>query len=92
MAQALSMLVSKYPDSLRIVVSSAGLVGPRSLPGLPISFAKITTRRRPRRRYADTRPNDNYDRRMIIAPAPRTKRPNDSGGLYTVEYCLIPHG
>jgi hypothetical protein len=52
-AQALSMLVEIYPQSLRILVCSASIMGPQSLPGFPISFARVNTQRRPRKRYDD---------------------------------------
>jgi hypothetical protein len=51
LALALSVLMTTYPQSVRILVSSAVIAGPQSLPGLPFSFAKVNTRRRPRKRY-----------------------------------------
>ncbi|KAK0636782.1 hypothetical protein B0T17DRAFT_89961 [Bombardia bombarda] len=54
--QALAALVRAYPKTLKVLVSSGHIIGPQSLPGLPISFAKVNTRRRPRRIYYDGPP------------------------------------
>ncbi|KAJ9144050.1 hypothetical protein NKR23_g6060 [Pleurostoma richardsiae] len=48
--EALSLLVSAHAASLRVIITTAQVVSPLALPGLPISFATINTRRRPRRR------------------------------------------
>ncbi|KAL7935702.1 hypothetical protein V8C35DRAFT_297994 [Trichoderma chlorosporum] len=55
MADALSMLVKMHPSSLRIIVTTRQAVPPSMLPGLPISFAVLSTRRRPRNRYPRSR-------------------------------------
>ncbi|KAH8891769.1 hypothetical protein GQ53DRAFT_719454 [Thozetella sp. PMI_491] len=64
-AQALSILVKSYPKSLRIFVTTAQVVTAQMLPGLPICFSEVKTRRRPRRRF-DDRPK-RY-RPLLIAP------------------------
>ncbi|KAK3390059.1 hypothetical protein B0H63DRAFT_464717 [Podospora didyma] len=70
MAQALSILVRSFPKSLRVVVSSAKVVGPDALPNLPISFANINTRRRPRRRRNEAMSNS----LLRLPRAQRTRR------------------
>ncbi|UKZ63902.1 uncharacterized protein TrAtP1_005123 [Trichoderma atroviride] len=47
-AQVLSMLVKMHPRNIRIIVTSGRVVSPPMLPGLPISFAVVSTKRRPR--------------------------------------------
>ncbi|KAK6449333.1 hypothetical protein FP744_10005583 [Trichoderma asperellum] len=47
-AKTLSVLVSVH-QNLRIVVTTGEVVPPSILPGLPISFAVVSTKRRPRR-------------------------------------------
>lgn len=47
-AKSLSMLVKIHPN-LRIIVTTGEVVPPSILPGLPISFAVVSTKRRPRR-------------------------------------------
>lgn len=53
MAHIFSKLVNAFPKTLKIVITTNQIVDAKSLPGLPISFATINTRRRPRRRYED---------------------------------------
>lgn len=47
-AFALSMLVKMHPRNLRIIITTGQIVSPSTLPGLPISFAVVNTKRRPR--------------------------------------------
>ncbi|KAI3320956.1 hypothetical protein HD806DRAFT_546781 [Xylariaceae sp. AK1471] len=90
LAQALSMLVRMYPQSLRVLVSSASIVGPQSLPGLPISFAKVNTRRRPRKRYDDSWPKKaSVIGQLGLMPPPAVRRPTPQ---YVEWGRLIPHG
>jgi hypothetical protein len=51
--QSLSELVKMFPESLKIIITTGQIVSAEEIPGLPISFATINTRRRPRRRYED---------------------------------------
>jgi hypothetical protein len=85
LALALTMLMGTYPQSLRILVTSADIAGPESLPGLPFSFAKVNTRRRPRKRnYEYSRPKEVEYERVRIVPK-RVEPPS-------TENRLIPHG
>jgi hypothetical protein len=52
-AQALSILVRAYPRTLRVIITTGQIATPQSSPRLPISFAMVSTRRPPRRRYED---------------------------------------
>lgn len=49
-ARVLSELVKTHPHNLRIIVTTGKVVPPFMLPSLPISFAMVNTKRRPRRR------------------------------------------
>ncbi|KAH8807320.1 hypothetical protein F5884DRAFT_340380 [Xylogone sp. PMI_703] len=49
-AHALSILATTHSSSLRIIVTTGQVVSPYALPGLPVSFATVNTKRRPRRR------------------------------------------
>jgi hypothetical protein len=86
LALALTMLMGTYPQSLRILVTSAGIASPESLPGLPFSFAKVNTRRRPRKRnYEYSRIKEvEYERLRIL--------PKVTVELRSTENRLIPHG
>ncbi|PNP38118.1 hypothetical protein TGAMA5MH_09982 [Trichoderma gamsii] len=47
-ADALSMLVKLHRRNLKVIVTTGQVVSPSMLPGLPISFAVVSTKRRPR--------------------------------------------
>lgn len=47
-ADALSMLIKLHRRNLRIIITTGQVVSPSTLPGLPISFAIVSTKRRPR--------------------------------------------
>lgn len=49
-AGALSILARAQPNTVRVIVITGQIVSPSMLPGLPVSFAMVNTRRRPRRR------------------------------------------
>lgn len=46
--EVLSMLVKMYPRNVRIIITTGQVVSQLMLPGLPISFAVVRTKRRPR--------------------------------------------
>jgi hypothetical protein len=67
-ADALSMLVKMHPRSLRVIVTTGQVVSPLTLPGFPISFAVVSTKRRPRvleQREMKTKPGIQGRRAMI---------------------------
>jgi hypothetical protein len=94
LALALTMLLSAYPQSLRILVSSAGIAGPGSLPGLPFSFAKVNTRRRPRKKYLYeySQPKEEEEYWNPISVLPRTRTWRGQPPPLLVRNRLIPHG
>ncbi|PYH64452.1 uncharacterized protein BO88DRAFT_374348 [Aspergillus vadensis CBS 113365] len=59
--RALSILARAYPN-LRVIVTTGEIVSPSMLPGFPVSFAMVNTRRHPRRRRSPS-------------PEPPPKRP-----------------
>lgn len=70
-AVALSMLVKMHPRKLRIIITTGQVVSPSMLPGLPISFVVVNTKRRPRLleyKRAPTR-----DSRHIVSESWETK-------------------
>lgn len=73
-AEVLSMLVKKHPRSVRIIVTSGQIVSPPMLPCLPISFAVVSTKRRPRLlEYKSSwgkRKAENNDKYARIPPPP----------------------
>jgi hypothetical protein len=62
--QSLSELVRMFPKSLKIIITTSQIVSAEEIPGLPISFATIYTRRRLRRKYEDAQRTSN--RRLLL--------------------------
>lgn len=58
MVEELSILVREYPRTLKVIISTGGMVTPDNLPELPISFAMVSTRRPLRRAYEDQKQKD----------------------------------
>lgn len=97
--EALSILVKAHPRTLRVIVTTAGIVTPDCLPNLPISFAMVGTRRPPRRRYEDWSGKHHEERedpwleRAVVQIAPKHYRPRRHGNL-SHTHCpawLIPY-
>jgi hypothetical protein len=73
--EALAALVRAYPRTLRVIVTTGRIVTPRSLPELPISFAMISTRRRPRKRYEEWTRGDHISEGEYVFPPMRDPMP-----------------
>lgn len=63
-AEALSGLVKRFPETLKVIITTGQIVTPMEFPKLAVSIATILTRRRPRRRYEDTQKM--IDRRVKV--------------------------